>query len=1383
MSRAGWRVQVVEPVTVPTYVLTFEPQGDGALAASTPSSGGTGSVFTVRLDVRNGAFAAVTIATSALDDPCRLPAGWADACQEARRTPADPPPAFLKLWFDLWQALPEPIRAALTPILRQPARLVICAHGDAAAVPWEMLAVEVPVPAVNGTEKVPVVPGLCRHWHVMRRPPGVQRAAVPTHPTRRALLLVGSLAAPANAVDPHQYVARIALAMRLAGFEVTVAAGRRLDTVAMPQGIDVNQWLDEPGRVTSLLRTGGFTLFHYVGHSYEPGASDQVTAIEAATAVDPQPLGAEDLLLEVRGAPLRLPAPDLAGALLAGGVRCAVFGACDLRQLFADALLAAGAKADARTVALEHVLTMGARVPVAVCAEWSQGFYESLRDQPSVAAAASAGAARLHTSDLGRRYAWLPQHWSSTDVDLTFADDERVLIERVCRRVVAQLDTFEGRFRRRLDPATLADVYVDLFIDPRCDEAKVRAAGETLDERDTLPADPLFQDLLRLAHTRRILLTGPPGAGKSTTLRICARQLADNPLRPCVPLFVRLVDWLPRPTGDGPRYEHLLDYLARVLATGADEPERLLHALRQRGSNELAFLLDGLDELAPSARAFLDQELAAVRTDFAASRFVVSSRRYEHGVRVPGFVPFDIRPLRPKRAADLLVKVLRTNARTRDGAEEMVRRDWLPRFDHGPRTWLDLGKVPLFVTLIGELLIHGRQPGSSRVAFFAEVFDHLCLDQHKGGDVDPGRAGVGVRPLIATPRGDKRDPRALRARVDAVLDVLAFLAHRMTLDCRLTATRSELLTWLEDGREWVTANLTLADVETDDDVTGSDPTAFLHAVARRTLILAPDVEGDNDASDDAQVSWQFWHRSFQEALTARRLLALLDAGSKPTDVVANMRLEPSDAETEAARLALLERYRVDEDAFWNDFNEFYVKATADEARRLLAHQDPDDSFRPTVTLELAALTCREAAKRALFDFWIEPASLLLAQLVERKAEARRDVAASLLRALEQRDASLARAVAGSLDRCPPALLAHALDATSRGDKDVSKAANGTELYEGLTLRLSERTSLYRTAAAATIDPEALAILLLQRARMSDDTGELFLIDEALAALGPLDAAKSARMELRGRFGRPSAALYADYFVRLPGGTFDRGSAEGQAREQPMRRVELSPFAIGRTAVTVAMFREFFPAHRMAVGKGIVRLDTWHGDVEGERVDAFPVTYVSWWAAQMFGRWLSWHREVVAPGFPEAWQPGLPTEAEREFAARGGGSTAYWFGSDESALDEHGWSLKNSGERAHAVALKRQNPFGLFDVHGGVWEWCLDAYGPYQPGVEVLKDPLAGGASASARVLRGGSFSDVPVFCRSAYRSWGHPANADWDLGFRVVLAARPQLGSAIDDRS
>jgi len=126
---------------------------------------------------------------------------------------------------------------------------------------------------------------------------------------------------------------------------------------------------------------------------------------------------------------------------------------------------------------------------------------------------------------------------------------------------------------------------------------------------------------------------------------------------------------------------------------------------------------------------------------------------------------------------------------------------------------------------------------------------------------------------------------------------------------------------------------------------------------------------------------------------------------------------------------------------------------------------------------------------------------------------------------------------------------------------------------------------------------------------------------------------------------------------------------------------------------------------------------------------------------------------------------LPTEAEWEYAYRAGTTTAYSFGDDESMLAKHAWFDENSGESTHPVATKRSNAWGLFDMHGNVWEWCSDWYYVYPSG--AVTDPQSP-RSGAGRVLRGGSGDILSRRCRAAFRVSVGPAGRYSNVGFRVA---------------
>jgi formylglycine-generating enzyme required for sulfatase activity len=160
----------------------------------------------------------------------------------------------------------------------------------------------------------------------------------------------------------------------------------------------------------------------------------------------------------------------------------------------------------------------------------------------------------------------------------------------------------------------------------------------------------------------------------------------------------------------------------------------------------------------------------------------------------------------------------------------------------------------------------------------------------------------------------------------------------------------------------------------------------------------------------------------------------------------------------------------------------------------------------------------------------------------------------------------------------------------------------------------------------------------------------------------------------------------------------------------------------------------------------------------------PVEKVSWEDAVEFCRKLSELPEEKAAG--RVYR--LPTEAEWEYACRAGTTTAYSFGDDESQLRDYAWF---SGNATHPVGQKKPNPWGLYDMHGNVWEWCQDSYGAFPQGLAT--DPK-GPSSGSYRVYRGGSWNLTVRLCRSSSRSRCSPSYHFGYLGFRVVCVPSSQ---------
>ena len=155
----------------------------------------------------------------------------------------------------------------------------------------------------------------------------------------------------------------------------------------------------------------------------------------------------------------------------------------------------------------------------------------------------------------------------------------------------------------------------------------------------------------------------------------------------------------------------------------------------------------------------------------------------------------------------------------------------------------------------------------------------------------------------------------------------------------------------------------------------------------------------------------------------------------------------------------------------------------------------------------------------------------------------------------------------------------------------------------------------------------------------------------------------------------------------------------------------------------------------------------------------PVDKVSWEDAMSFCRKLT-ERERSAGRLAAGYEYTLPSEAQWEYACRAGTTGAY-----AGDLDSMGWYDKNSGNKTHAVGTKRANGWGLYDMHGNVWEWCSDWYGAYPSGYVV--DPT-GASSGPHRVLRGGGWLHDASSCRSAHRNGYDPGHRFINLGFRLV---------------
>jgi serine/threonine-protein kinase len=301
-------------------------------------------------------------------------------------------------------------------------------------------------------------------------------------------------------------------------------------------------------------------------------------------------------------------------------------------------------------------------------------------------------------------------------------------------------------------------------------------------------------------------------------------------------------------------------------------------------------------------------------------------------------------------------------------------------------------------------------------------------------------------------------------------------------------------------------------------------------------------------------------------------------------------------------------------------------------------------------------------------------------------------------------------------------------------------------------------------------------------------------DSPPAAVAPFNGnqAKKLQRDWAAHLGVPVEELnFARMRMRLiPPGEYQMGTSEtdveelakkeGEAvrlppemlqTEAPAHPVRITrPFRIAVTEVTVGQFRRFVEDQKYVVEperSGTGSWSTLNNSIQPEiswrtpdfsQTDEHPVVAVTWNDAQAFCDWLT---------IKEGARYRLPTEAEWEFVCRAGTETIWPTEKASSGVGDAAWDIENSGKATHPVAGKTPNAFGVFDMQGNAWEWCADYYdaGFYrQSSVDDPVNMTAGGAY----VLRGGSFFDMPVMVRAAFRFQRPGSTSVTNFGFRVV---------------
>lgn len=224
------------------------------------------------------------------------------------------------------------------------------------------------------------------------------------------------------------------------------------------------------------------------------------------------------------------------------------------------------------------------------------------------------------------------------------------------------------------------------------------------------------------------------------------------------------------------------------------------------------------------------------------------------------------------------------------------------------------------------------------------------------------------------------------------------------------------------------------------------------------------------------------------------------------------------------------------------------------------------------------------------------------------------------------------------------------------------------------------------------------------------------------------------------------------YIQLPRGKFFMGKDDENAldKEKPRHEVSIDyDIAMAKYLVTV----EDYMLYAQATGVEVPVDRHEHLGVD------VPVRRVRWTEAISYAKWKSER---------EGKRYRLPTEAEWEYACRAGSESKFCFGDDDSMLGAYAWYGENAEKVTHNVGTKKPNAWGLYDMHGNVWEWCLDRYAD-----DYTKTPCDGSANGvsndKGRVLRGGSYNADIQKCTSTSRINLGSGGKNYFIGFRLIL--------------
>ncbi len=241
-------------------------------------------------------------------------------------------------------------------------------------------------------------------------------------------------------------------------------------------------------------------------------------------------------------------------------------------------------------------------------------------------------------------------------------------------------------------------------------------------------------------------------------------------------------------------------------------------------------------------------------------------------------------------------------------------------------------------------------------------------------------------------------------------------------------------------------------------------------------------------------------------------------------------------------------------------------------------------------------------------------------------------------------------------------------------------------------------------------------------------------------------------------------------ILIEGGTFEMGNDMGYEDERPVHKITVDNFYICKYEVTVKEYFEFLaedkahypewmkPGNSFNIEDGT---DSYY-KVLGEALNAddSPIVGVSWHDVIKYCEWLS---------LKTGKKYRLLTEAEWEFAAKGGLKSKGYTYSGSNEVDDVGWHRKNAAEKIHKVGTKKANELGIYDMSGNVWEWCIDRYGSDYYAICPEKNPQ-GPEKGQERIIRGGSWFHYPNYLKITFRYNVSAGVKNRNIGFRVAMS-------------